>query len=106
MMSAQLKNFTLTAFYHLIEYNHLLSILACNPGTPSCYLGECDYFGKTGHLKQMLLDIFEENDVEEVTYKSWVMVDRTSLETITKSTAAIVENFAEKKIERIATTGF
>ena len=79
-----------------IEYNHLLSILACNPGTPRCYLGECDTCGKTGHLKQMLLDIFEENDVEEVTYKSWVMVDRTSLETITKSTADFVEHFAER----------
>ncbi len=44
----------------------------------------------------MLLDIFEENDVEEVPYKSWVMVDRISLKTITKSTADFVETFAER----------
>ncbi len=44
----------------------------------------------------MLLDIFEENDVEEVPYKSWVMVDGSSLKTITKSTADFVETFAER----------
>ena len=42
----------------------------------------------------MLLDIFEENDVEEVPYKSWVIFDRTSFKTITKSTADFVETFA------------
>ena len=40
---------------------------------------------KQKFLKTELAEIFERLDVEEITFNSWISVDRTSLETLSKS---------------------
>ena len=42
--------------------------------------------------KTLLLSAFDEHSTEELTYKSWVCVDHTTLITITKPTDVFVES--------------
>lgn len=49
-------------------------------------------FKGTGNLVNNIWDIVEEKSIEQVTYKQWVTVDRTNLETIQSP----VEDFLEK----------
>ena len=80
-----------------LTYRHLLACLACNPPQPGCLLSHCSLCGKTDKLKSDLLEIFEEFAIDEVTFKLWVNVDRTNLETVVKST----EDFVEDLIDRL-----
>ncbi len=75
----------------------MLSTIACNPPQPECYLGQCEFCGDTQQLKAKILEIFEDINIDEVTYKAWVTVDRTSLETILKS----VDDFATTLCESL-----
>lgn len=68
-----------------INYHHLLAKFACHPPQPECYLGLCESCGNTQPLKAKIVELFESRNIDEVTFHSWVTVDRTSLETIYKS---------------------
>ena len=45
-------------------------------------------------LKRPILDIYYDMDIE-ISYKAWVSVDRTTLETLTKSTEDFVNTLLE-----------
>ncbi len=79
-----------------LSYQHLLACLACNPPKPECLLSRCSFCGNTDKLKSDLLEIFEQLAIDEVTYKLWVTVDRTNLETVVKSTDDFVEDLVDK----------
>ena len=79
-----------------LSYRHLLAFLACNPPQPECLLSRCSVCGKTEKLKSDLLEIFEQLAIDEVTFKLWLNVDRTNLETVLKSTDDFVEDLMDK----------
>lgn len=101
-----------------ITYKDLLSLLSCNPATPDCFLdqcqlckstvqaGPCEYCSgvegdhctcrKFVKFKESLISTFNELAIDEITYKAWVNVDRTTLETITKSPEEFVETLINK----------
>ena len=87
-----------------LDYTHLLSRLTCNPPLPNCLLGSCSICGKTQELREELAEAFENEDVDEITYRSWVTVDRTNLETITKPIDYFVNNLIDylMKLQRHA----
>ena len=78
-----------------VRYPHLLAKLTCNPPLQHCFLGNCKNCGKTEILKTELAEISEQLDVEEITFNSWISVDRTSLETLTKSTCDFINYLLE-----------
>ena len=108
-----------------ITYKHLLSLMTCNPSQPACFLNECflcksskysescDYCHREEQVEDgsilchmcdqirglwtAINDKFEDLGVDYITYKSWVTVDRTTLETITKPT----EDFVHTLIDRL-----
>ena len=82
-----------------VSYQHLLAKLTCNPPLPHCFLGNCKNCGKTEILKTELAEIFEQLDVEEITFNSWISVDRTSLETLTKSTCDFINYLLESLLK-------
>ena len=102
----------------LITYKHLLAKLSCNPPQPECYLGEysmcsntnvedgcdfcnedgnaakCVYCSKVPQLKTSLMEIF--NDiVDEISYKAWVSVGHSTLQTLTKGTEDFVDTLLQ-----------
>ena len=79
-----------------LSYRHLLSCLACNPPLPNCLLSHCSVCGKTYKLKYDLLELFEQLAIDEVTFRLWVNVDRTNLETVIRKTDDFVEDLVDR----------
>lgn len=49
-------------------------------------------------FKEALLTAFEEDMIENITYKQWVTVDRCTFETITKSAEDFVQEFCKQLV--------
>ena len=64
------------------EYPRFLAIMACNPGHPECFLGQCGFCPGTDTIKQGLIYELEEKGLETVTYKQWTSADQCDLITI------------------------
>ena len=85
-------------YHQKISYHHLIASLTCNPALPDCFLGNCELCGDKEKLEMQLSSIFERLDIDEVTYKSWVSVDRTNLETITKNAEEFISTLVENLV--------
>jgi len=68
--------------FQKLTYQTFLEKLICQPPTESCYMFSCSFCGNSDELKQKLLNSFEDRVIDKVMYKSWLSVDRTTLETI------------------------
>ena len=79
-------------------YHHCLAKIICNPPHPRCYLGEYDACPEIEMLKEELLTHFDEIDVEQIVYKQWVSIDRSTLETFCLPVEEFADTFC-KKIE-------
>ena len=53
----------------------------CNPPLPKCYVGECEVSPGVAQLKEELITLLVENDMDQIGYKQWVAIDRSILET-------------------------
>ena len=84
-LSSELKN-----------YRDYLARIICNPPLPQCHLGECDSCPGVEEIEEHLITILDHYMIENVTFKQWTSVDRSSLETITMSADEFVELFSEK----------
>ena len=47
-------------------------------------------------LKDRLTKVFDDNLIDHITYKQWIAVDRSTLETISKPSDEFVETICEK----------
>ena len=74
----------------LKTYHHCIAQDICNPALPTCYLGTCKACPGIGTLKTSLVALLEDNMID-VTYRRWEAVDRSSLETVTKTSDEFVE---------------
>ena len=86
-----------------IGYKHLLAALTCNPSLPDCSLGQCVHCPSGDQLKENLIDAFDDLSVDEITYKAWVSVDRTSLETVVCQADDFVDRLLECLLKEIGT---
>ena len=77
-------------------YHHCLASILCNPPLPICYFGECTSCPGISKLRDDLTTLLDENVIDNITYKQWVSVDRSTLETYTKPVDEFVEKFCEK----------
>ena len=82
-----------------IKYHHLIAQMMCNPPLISCWQGECTECEDTQKLEDTLIEIFEELDIETITYKQWESTDRTDL--IVKS--EVVSDFVQSLIGKLKT---
>ena len=70
-------------YYEKFTLNYILSFIKCNPPTIACCLNNCSLCNqKYDLLLQNILKYFEENLIDDISYKSWQSTDRTTLETI------------------------
>ena len=86
-------------FFGNLTYNHLLARLLCNPAQPDCFFGRCESCPGPDGLKSDLASIFEELSIDEITYKSWISVDRTNLETIVKSADDFLDGLIQSLVQ-------
>ena len=93
--SAEFQSIAGERYHGKISYHHMLAKLTCNPPLPACCLFYCHLCGDKDDLQHLLTDPFNQMNIDEINYKSWVSVNRTSLETITQS----VDGFITKHFE-------
>ena len=81
----------------LASYHYCLAQILCNPPSPNCYLGSCGACPGVDKLRDDLVALLDENMIDNVTFKQWVSVDRSTLETYSKSTDEFIDMFCEKE---------
>ena len=92
----KLSNLSASGRTGLDNYHHCLTQILCNPPSPSCYLGSCDACPGIDVLRDILVALLDENLIDNVMFKQWVSVDRSTLETYSMSTDEFVDMFCEK----------
>ena len=80
----------------LPTYHNVLAKAVCNPPQPHCYLGECKFCPGIDSVKEYLYSIFDENMIDDIAYKQWTAVDRSTLETVSQNSDDFIETFSEK----------
>ena len=81
-----------------------VAFLQCNPPTIECCLSKCDLCGNTEQLQFKLEEAFDQNLVDEISYKKWTSTDRANLETVVQNVEEFLTTFlrALKKYQQHA----
>lgn len=79
-----------------LSYKDILAKIMCDPPTVKCHLNDCENCPGTENLADFMIDLFDEEMIDSVTYKQWVSVDRCSFETFTKTSEEFVESFCDQ----------
>ena len=85
----------------ILSYQHCIAQSICNPPTPSCYFGKCSQCPGHSSVEVLLQKLLDDNMIDNVTFKQWVSVDRSTLETFTKTSDDFVEYFCDKLLALI-----
>ena len=80
----------------LKTYDHCFAHIICNPPSPDCYLSNCSSCPGIDQFREQLMNAMENNLIDMVTYKEWVSVDRSTLETFVKPVEECVECFCDR----------
>ncbi|SMN01563.1 hypothetical protein SPONN_2634 [uncultured Candidatus Thioglobus sp.] len=96
MLGIRLQNLTASSPLPLPTYHHCLAQMICNPPQPGCYLGSCKYCPGITKLKEYLITVLDDNMIDCVTFKQWVSVDRSTLETLSQPADECIDMFCEK----------
>lgn len=80
----------------LSSYKHCIARVLCNPASIDCHVGKCPACPGNEEVRTILEHGFEENLVQNITFRQWITVDRCNLETLEKSTSDFIDLFCEK----------
>ena len=85
----------------------LVKTMMCKPPSRECHLGECpDCKDSHMDLERRLLEIFDSNEIEEVTYESWCKVGKvTQIEVKTEDVELFVKELC-KQLNELRTHDF
>lgn len=95
MNGAKMQNFVLDDETSLKSYHSCLAKIMCNPPSQHCYMNTCKECPGVTQFKELLYTKFNDEMIDEVTYKKWVTVDRCSMETVVKNTDDFIDDFLE-----------
>ena len=76
---ARLSEMSSPGDINLHSYQHCLANIICNTPLPICYLGECTFCPGLSKLRCDLTTLLDDNLVDDITFKQWVSVDRSTL---------------------------
>ncbi|GBM24624.1 hypothetical protein AVEN_144375-1 [Araneus ventricosus] len=92
----QQSTFTKEENYYLKTYQHCLPLMICNSAQSACYFGKCSECPGSENLVQKISDFFNDNGVENITFKQWLSTDKSTLETLVKSSEDLTAFLIEK----------
>lgn len=93
ILGANLSRLTKELIDPLFHYDDCLSRIICESPSSDCYFDKCGNCPGTEALTDILSDIFDQNNIETITYKFWMSTPRCSLETRLKSSDEFIEQF-------------
>lgn len=77
------------------SYNDLLKKFVCDQPNESCYLRTCQKCPDKSEIKEFLEKVFEDNEVEEISYKAWVSTDRCKFINVVSDSAEFIDSLVE-----------
>lgn len=80
---SNIKNLTANSSNPMQTYHDFLKRMICVKPSDNCYFGTCVKCPGATSLINELENIFENEFIEEITYRQWVNVDRTTLQLMT-----------------------
>lgn len=83
---SNMKNLTAHTPNPFTSYHDCLKYMICDEPTDDCYFGNCSECPGAQHLIDELEKIFEANYIDEITYRQWTHVDRTTLQVMLSPT--------------------
>ena len=96
IQSIKLGELTTSKGTSLQTYQHCISQAICNPPLPGCYLGSCNSCPGFASLEEVLCSVLDDNLIDYVTFKQWVSVDRSTLNTFSKPADEFIDFFFDK----------
>ncbi|XP_044594836.1 uncharacterized protein LOC123272201 [Cotesia glomerata] len=93
MLGANVYSLTRNTENPMKHYSDCLNMIICKTPSYQCYLGGCKNCPGVDELSNNLLTCFEDQEIENITYKYWISKPRCSLETFIKPAEEFVENF-------------
>ena len=96
LLSLKLSTLTENDDIPLKTYHDCLAQLTCNPSMPNCHLENCKACPGVITLKAHLLRLLNDIEIDNVTYKRWTAVDRSTLETISMPKDDFVDALCDK----------
>ena len=78
--ASKIEQMTKNEEKHLMSPQDCLTQIQCNPPSIECCLGECSNCGNDENLRALLEKLFDDNIIEEVTFKHWTHTDRSQLD--------------------------
>lgn len=79
----------------LNNYNDCFQIIMCENPTPNCHFNKCEMCPGISELKNVLEELFNDNDIDTVSYKHWISNPRCTLETLMKDSSEFIEVFCD-----------
>lgn len=96
MLGAKVPQLTAHRSLPLSSYRHCLAQIICNPPQPGCYFGTCASCPGISKLTDDLVTLMDDNLIDDIVFKQWVSVDRSTLETMSKPVDEFIDLFCDK----------
>ena len=78
------------------DYHTWLSFGICSSPTESCFFGSCKKCPGFDHLRAILQQFYDDNNIKTIKYNIWTNTDRSTLETKLDSADDFIENFISR----------
>lgn len=82
---ANIKSVTANTEEVISDYHDCFKKMVCDSPSTNCYMGSCSECPGVENLIEYLETAFEDKLIDDVTYKQWTHVDRTTLQTVVSS---------------------
>lgn len=77
-------------------YHDLIKQISCDSPNPLCHLGDCSSCPSFDVVTHEMESLFDDNFIENISYKRWTYTDRSVLEMITQETETFLETLKEQ----------
>ena len=109
VIGCSLAQLTQDCEFKLKNYKDVLKFIICDKGSddlsPECYLNECQNCPGIDKIKEYLTKIFENNEIEEISYSQWISTPVTTLKNLTDDVTDFIQYFRDK-VEKLLTHAF
>ncbi|XP_057336012.1 uncharacterized protein LOC130674639 [Microplitis mediator] len=95
MLGSNLASLTRHLPIPLVQYQDCFKLIVCPNPSSDCYFQKCPNCPGIKLLEELLETVFDENEIDDITYKYWISNPRCSLETFIKSSSDFIEIFSE-----------
>lgn len=98
-------NLTKNSKLILKDYRDCLNAIVCSNPASSCFFADCKNCPGTKEIKEILIELFDEYDINEIKFDSWLQTDRCTLKTILMTADEFDNDFCQR-LEKLKTHDF